>query len=196
MPFTGCLRSLTSCLWPQFPPLRGGVGLAVLRGLPALAWVKPISRPSVHAHHPLILPRQRGPSTRPQAAPATAPLGRLPDSPALACPPGPRGLCYRQGERVPLPSPLFRAMQREVRRRANSPRHTRPVNKQATKTTRKDYETQIQGKRPLRACPGQGAAKLGQARGSEPARPRTIFVLSGGWGLMKSQLHFTKTLSP
>lgn len=25
---------------------------------------------------------------------------------------------------------------------------------------------------------------------------RTIFVLSGGWGLMKSQLHFTKTLSP
>lgn len=41
-----------------------------------------------------------------------------------------------------------------------------------------------------------GGGKIGPGLWVRACLAWTIFVLSGGWGLMKSQLHFTKTLSP
>lgn len=41
-----------------------------------------------------------------------------------------------------------------------------------------------------------GGVEIGPGLWVRACLARTIFVLSRGWGLMKSQLHFTKTLSP
>lgn len=41
-----------------------------------------------------------------------------------------------------------------------------------------------------------GGGEIGPGLWVRACLAQTIFVLSGGCGLMKSQLHFTKTLSP
>ena len=144
------------------------------------------------AYRPPAFPRSQGSLISPQGCARNHPSGLQPPVPT----PGP---CYQQGERVFLPRSLFQAKQRGARQGATSPRRTGPVHKQATKTTRKDYEIQIQGKRPLQASlRDRGRRNWARPVGQSLPGPDYFCTVCGGgwWGLMKSQLHFTKTLSP